>query len=65
MKNEIRMNELKPCPFCNREPDLLNQHGEGWKVKCVCWFCSCNPQTYFFKRGEEAVEAWNKRRIDE
>lgn len=62
------MDELKLCPFCGSEPDIVT-----WKAAKVnplhledltmirCIYPKCiNPSTAF-KPKDEAVKAWNRR----
>lgn len=51
--------ELKSCPFCGGEADIL-QHKDGvddWIVYCK----KCGCQTDFMFTEYEAVYAWNTR----
>lgn len=58
------MFELKPCPFCGRDPRM---HKDQWKdtsgmkksywVRCIhCGSCSEEYRT-----AEQAAAAWNRR----
>lgn len=55
--------ELKPCPFCGgkAEVDAYGLTGRVIVIKCL----SCGARTRAFdtdiKRGENAIEAWNRR----
>lgn len=51
--------ELKPCPFCGGEAELLivpNREAE-WVVKCLNKCCNQFPRA----SKEEAINAWNRR----
>lgn len=49
------MDELKPCPFCWGEAEILG--------RAYCWVrCkSCGVETKGFKNRTPAIEAWNRR----
>ena len=58
------MAELKPCPFCGGEPNLIVEKypdGKDYCVKCINLVCLCNPETVHYDTKEEAEEAWNVR----
>lgn len=52
---EARVAALKPCPFCGREPKLLDL--AGWEVQCDCGVNLC------LESPEQAavIKAWNQR----
>ena len=64
---------LKPCPFCGREPELveadIGDPGDSftkWNVFCPtgapqCWI---TPQTGFMLSERAAIAAWNTRAPD-
>lgn len=55
------MEELKPCPFCGRKPDMqkaINYKG----VYVVCH--SCEIRTFIFASERAAAERWNRRAND-
>ena len=55
--NEIeKMNELKPCPFCGRKPEL--RHDDDGFSYIVCANDNC------YVNDNAAIMAWN-RRVDE
>lgn len=58
------MSELKPCPFCGGEAEMLtaeSMHGGNlYGVMCNC--CAC--RTDVFDNEAEAIEAWNTRADD-
>lgn len=55
------MSELKPCPFCGGEAEMLtaeSMHGGNlYGVMCNC--CACH--TDVFDNEAEAIAAWNTR----
>lgn len=59
------MNELKPCPFCNRQPVITKEDCYGYSDDEWMIFCEkCDLQFGFskqFKTKEEAIKKWNKR----
>ena len=60
MKKSIK---LEHCPFCG-EKDLLSiRVGKYYQPvvrrSVICW--SCYASSGWFKTGEEAAEAWNRR----
>ena len=65
-KAVIRMNDLKPCPFCGGEavisvdPDAVEDtQGRRWAYNAVCIrCCATSGLTY---TPQNAKEAWNRR----
>ena len=55
--------ELKPCPFCGRQPALLqNFKKTGYFVVCNNHgLCVIRPETYDYPTADEAIDAWNTR----
>lgn len=59
------MRELKRCPFCGREAELLKIESDGeFYVRCCNGDCDVIPTTWTYKTETEAVNAWNNR-VDE
>lgn len=58
------MNELKPCPFCGGEAELIPglAYGEVNGYECGC--CDCNFTCGLHDTEEESVEHWNTRTVD-
>lgn len=57
------MNDLKQCPFCGGEAQLLIVPGRvaHWVVKCTKGCCN----TCQHISDHDAEEAWNKRAAEE
>ena len=58
--------DLKPCPFCGGEADVIEHlfHGldSSYGLQCK----KCKAETYqFYKSKEKAIEAWNHRAGEE
>ena len=49
--------ELKPCPFCGNEAEMLNYSENEWLVHCPA--CSGMVERWR-ETEEEAVEQWNR-----
>ena len=67
----MKETELKPCPFCGSEAELIkhsfwnekkqNYADKTYSIKC----CNCSVETYEFYETEELViRAWNRRADD-
>jgi hypothetical protein len=59
--------ELRPCPFCGRQPGIFRTICESnnfvsFKVQCVEFVCEVNPSTRICVSEAEAANAWNKRK---
>lgn len=66
------MSELKRCPFCGDIYIRLQYHKSNgrnyyyWTIGCNTLNCVClHTQGKMFGSKEEAIEAWNRRIIDE
>lgn len=61
------MNELKPCPFCGGEAEVvINKSKQGQTANIHCTHCSCRKTLLRHPNYEgiiekEAIEAWNRR----
>ena len=62
------MSELKPCPFCGKQPLLWDTTGlHNYNSKAPTWDIGCNNEeclinVYKCLRSEEdAIKAWNTR----
>lgn len=66
------MMEMKPCPFCGKQPLLMGGYQElsyaffPYWVQCGNDPEKCNefPVTDSFRTKEEAIEAWNQEEFD-
>ena len=61
------MSELKRCPFCAGKAELVN-YGLTGKLEVVqCLVCGARTRVFDpdIKRGESAIEAWNRRASDD
>ena len=54
--------ELKPCPFCGGEAELMHDHDGTWFVICG-ERCGVSPATCCYEKREDAVSAWNRRAL--
>ena len=62
------MNKLKPCPFCGSRAFMRNEKGQIGtihRVYCGNEDCPVEPETHWYWRKEEAIEAWNRRATDD
>lgn len=70
-KLEPTMTELKPCPFCGADAELLDvrkflvvskfSYIFTYSVKCSNKECGVKPYTKYSSTEEEAIRAWNRR----
>lgn len=50
--------EIKPCPFCGS----IGKIEASWDPHRVFFECTgCDAKTGFFRKGEDAADAWNQR----
>ena len=52
--------ELKPCPFCGRDVDLVDKTPD-LRLYVVCRWCGVSMCDTFEDGVEALVKAWNKR----
>jgi len=52
--------ELKPCPFCGKQPKLFKVSLHGWHVACAKENVICVSLKYKATK-ELAITAWNTR----
>lgn len=51
--------ELKPCPFCEHEAEMLNYSENEWLVHCP----ACDGMVERWRKTDkEAIEQWNTRK---
>lgn len=62
------MSNLKPCPFCGGESELISNDTTtygyptpNWAVRCVNETCIANDITPNYSQHEDAVDDWNRR----
>ena len=54
--------DLKPCPFCGGEPEIVNiDEGENAGGSCVCCKSCMASGNVEFERKENFVSNWNRR----
>lgn len=51
--------ELKPCPFCGGEAELVELGIKVWSPRCTQCECKLNQ---VYRSKQKAVEAWNIRK---
>lgn len=55
---DVKIPELKRCPFCGGEAAILHYLGDGYLPHCT----ECDGMIEkWFNTPEEAFEAWNRR----
>ena len=57
--------ELKPCPFCGGEALVKRNFYGNYYIACNNENCLCVVFTIVFTRKSEAVNAWNRRAVNE
>ena len=58
------MEELRECPFCGGEAEVIDWRWGGigyWRVECTAVDCPTNPRTARHRSEAKAIEAWNTR----
>lgn len=58
------MNDLKQCPFCGSDAEMVVGHGSLTinKYVVVCKNEDCSASVGIFSKSrEEAIESWNRR----
>ena len=66
-KKETQMSDLKPCPFCGKDPNQTT--AELGDRPCFYYECE-NPKCHAAEMGwhdteQEAIDAWNTRPIED
>lgn len=66
-KVRMKMEQLKPCPFCGEEAQIFTDDEMGYlgnaQYLVRCGNCLCG--TGHYNNPEYAIEAWNKRANNE
>ena len=57
---EEKESELKPCPFCGREPVYVADGADG-KVICICGAMMQSFNEWKPFTEQEAIDRWNER----
>ena len=61
----MRNEELKPCPFCGKEPELRTLSGNQstyYYIECRNFDCLLYCYTkHKYENYQQAIEAWNRR----
>ena len=73
MREVIRMNELRECPFCGSDARVemtgtTIENGEeydDYTVECTNRECLCFLGVGLFRSREAAIKAWNRRANDD
>jgi hypothetical protein len=55
--------EIKKCPCCGGEAQLLKEDLAGYRVKCIGY--RCNIMTPLCFTEDTAVEIWNSRYVEQ
>lgn len=53
------MAELKPCPFCGGEAEIISGFGGKYTVQCEKGGCMANIM--WCPDKDSAIKAWNRR----
>ena len=56
------MSELKPCPFCNCEPEMIMD--SDWQDKYVIECPNCGVQKRDEDSHDDAASYWNDRPVE-
>ena len=59
MSEELKTEELKPCPFCGGEATVRKKNSR-WRVECRK--CSMRSVKWYYSESK-AITAWNTRDI--
>ena len=58
------MTKLKPCPFCGKDPFLLEREDftqESWDICCGTKDCLLEEGADWYSPKNEIIDKWNKR----
>ena len=52
------MRELRRCPFCGGEAEIVELGKHVWSPRCMQCECKLNQ---VYRTQQQAIEAWNRR----
>ena len=66
MKGVNKMEELKPCPFCGGNVEIVtadpwSEEEDTFRIICQ----KCDIVAVFYLPKQEAIKAWNRRTSDD
>ena len=57
--------KLKPCPFCGGRGQHKDGFSDGWSFDYVeCFDCGARTNE-FYGGSSKAIEAWNRRELED
>ena len=67
-KDDVMSKELKPCPFCGGEAEMIYTNDNKRRPYIRCRFgvmenpkCQATQFPWSYKTEAEAIKAWNRR----
>lgn len=52
---------LKPCPFCNKDKVGIDKRDGKYRVICINPNCHIEPFTNWQDTKQKAIDDWNRR----